>query len=454
MSKVTPGYLAPLLPTSVPEEAESFDVIMKDFEKHIMPGVTHWQSPNFYGWYPANSSFPAMLGDMYSNMINCIGFNWMCSPSCTELETIVMDWTAQMIGLDEGFLSKGKGGGVILGSASEATITVMIAAKSRLIRRYAEKGIHQDEIMPKLIAYATTETHSCTAKGAQILGIKLRNLEVNDEFSCTPDIIKAALEQDVASGLIPFYFTGTIGTTSTAATDDIPGIARILEAHPDVWFHVDAAYAGSAMACEEFRSHLAGTEKIDSFSFNLHKWGLVNFDCSPMYVRDRRPLLEAMDINPSFLTYKESAEGLVTDYRHWQIPLGRRFRSLKAWFTLRNYGAKGFRAHIRRHVELAKLVTKKIEAEPDLFEMMAPQRFSLIVFRLHPKGVTNEKKLEHLNRNLQEYLLKELGTFLTQTDLKGKFALRMAIGSPQTQESHILDTWAKIQTAAKAVMNS
>ncbi|KAJ3147138.1 hypothetical protein HK101_002254 [Irineochytrium annulatum] len=459
LSDVQPGYLAKLLPTEAPEGPESFDLIAKDFDDKIMQGITHWQSPNFFAFYPANSSFPGILGDMYSDMVNCIGFNWQCSPACTELETIVLDWMAKAIGLDDSWLSHGAGGGSIQGTASEAVAVVLIAARQRKLDELrAERNLTDEEvwaIQGKLIAYGSTQTHSCTKKAATIANVRFRTIDVDADSRLRGETVRSVIEEDLAAGLIPFYLTVTIGTTSTGATDAIPEIVddlRDLErAGPagKIWVHVDAAYAGSALVCEEFRSHAAGVDGADSFDFNMHKWMLTNFDCSLLWVKERRHLLNALSITPVFLRNSASDAGLVTDYRDWQLPLGRRFRALKIWFVVRSYGLEGIRAHIRRHVALAHRMADKVRSRPDLFEMATGPNFALITFRVVAgSGVNGHaangveagaevKRVNVLTKKVFDRVNEEGRIFLTHTIVHGKDLIRFVPGSPWTEEKHI-----------------
>ncbi|KAJ1963367.1 hypothetical protein IWQ62_003239, partial [Dispira parvispora] len=325
LSQVKPNYLRPLLPTEAPKSPESFDVIIKDFHDKIMPGITHWQS---------------------------------------ELERIVMDWIAKLLGLGEEFQSQGEGGGIIQGSASDAVCVAMVAARERMLNHLKEtQDLESKDIVHKLVAYASDQTHSCAEKAAKILGLKCHILPTDDTCILQPDVLEKAIEEDTKAGLIPFFVTASIGTTSTGAVDNIPGIVQAC-ATSRIWVHVDAAYAGSAMVCPEFRHHMAGVEGVDSFDFNPHKWLLIHFDCSCLFVKKRSDIANALTIRPYYLRYKELDQGLVEDLGDYQIPLGRRFRALKVWFTLRSYGQTGLQEYIRNHVQLAQNVKAAIEKDP------------------------------------------------------------------------------------------
>nr|XP_061789329.1 aromatic-L-amino-acid decarboxylase-like isoform X3 [Nerophis lumbriciformis] len=387
---VEPGYLRSLIPTEAPLEPETYDDIMKDVERVIMPGITHWQSPYFYAYFPAASSYPAMLADMLCGAIGCIGFSWAASPACTELETVMLDWLGRMLQLPECFIAgtHGHGGGVIQGTASEATLMSLLAARCKAIRRVQsinpEKS--EPEIVKSLVAYTSEQ------------------------------------------------FCATLGTTSSCAFDHIAELGPICNKE-NMWMHVDAAYAGSAFVCPEFRPLLNGVEFADSFNMNAHKWLLVNFDCSTMWVKKRQDLIGAFKVDPLYLRHENQESGLVTDYRHWQIPLGRRFRSLKMWFVFRMYGLQGLQAHIRKHVSLAKEFECLVRADKR-FEICAEVIMGLVCFRL--KG-SNE-----LNQNLLKMITKSREIHLVPCHLTGRFVLRFAICSRTTESHHIQQAWRHI----------
>src|SRR5690242_9298388 len=362
-----------------------------------MPGLTHWQSPKFMAFFPCNSSFPAMLGDMYSGAFNAAAFNWICSPAITELETVVMDWVAKLIGLPEAFLSQGEGGGIIQGTASEVIVTAMVAARERIIRRKLKDMPEGEEKMDaaadlrgKLVAMGSEHAHSSTQKAAIIAGTRFRTVSApaDNNYSVSADSLRKTIKECEAKGLTPFYFTATLGSTATCAIDDLVGIAELAKEYPDIWIHVDAAYAGSALVCPEYQHLCAPFAAFDSFNFNLHKWLLVNFDCSAFYIKRRADLIDTFSITPSYLRNSYTESGLVTDYRDWQIPLGRRFRSLKVWFVLRSYGANGLRAFIRTHIQLGESIAAKIKSRPDLFRIATDAAFGLTTFQALPAPPT------------------------------------------------------------------
>ncbi|XP_044309327.1 aromatic-L-amino-acid decarboxylase isoform X3 [Varanus komodoensis] len=348
---VEPGYLRPLLPDSAPEEPERFEDVFKDIERIIMPGITHWHHPCFFAYFATANSFPALLADMLSGGIGCMGFSWAASPACTELETVMMDWLGKMINLPPQFLvgNGGAGGGVIQGTASESTLVAMLAARTKAICRALSenKDLTQGDVIGRLVAYASDQAHSSVEKAAVIAGVKIKEVPTDDTFAVCGSVLRKVIEEDKASGLIPFFFCATLGSTPCCSFDKLLELGPICNKE-NIWMHIDAAYAGSSFICPEFRYLLNGVEFADSFNFNPHKWLLVNFDCSAMWVKNRSDLTSTFKIDPLYLKHEHEESGLITDYRHWQIPLGRRFRSLKMWFVFRMYGVKGLQEHIRK----------------------------------------------------------------------------------------------------------
>ncbi|XP_020599477.1 tyrosine decarboxylase 1 isoform X3 [Phalaenopsis equestris] len=304
LSQVKPNYLCELLPDSAPQRPESLQDILKDVHEKIIPGVTHWQSPNYFAYYPCNSSIAGFLGEMLSAGFNIVGFSWIASPAATELETIVLDWVAKMLKLPNQFLSSGLGGGVIQGTASEAVLVALLAARDKILRRVGKECLNQ------LIVYASDQAHSALQKACQIAGIYPENLrllkaEPSSSYALASDLLSEAIANDFSSGLIPFFLCATVGTTSSAAVDPLSDLGKIATAR-DVWFHVDAAYAGSACICPEYRHCINGVEEADSFGMNAHKWLLTNFDCSLLWVKDRSALIQSLSTNPEFLKNKMS----------------------------------------------------------------------------------------------------------------------------------------------------
>ncbi|CAN6868844.1 unnamed protein product [Brassica oleracea] len=451
LSQVQPGYLHNLLPESAPEQPETLEQVLDDVKEKILPGVTHWQSPSFFAYYPANSSVAGFLGEMLSAALNIVGFSWVSSPAATELEMIVLDWFAKLLNLPEQFLSKGNGGGVIQGTASEAILVVMIAARDKVLRSLGKKALE------KLVVYSSDQTHSSLLKACQIAGIHLENCRMlktdsSTNYALRPESLQEAVSKDLEAGSIPFFLCATVGTTSSTAVDPLAALGKIAKSN-EMWFHVDAAYAGSACICPEYRQYIDGVETADSFNMNAHKWFLTNFDCSLLWVKDRYALTEALSTNPEFLKNKASQANLVVDYKDWQIPLGRRFRSLKLWMVLRLYGAETLKSYIRNHIKLAKDLQQLVSQDPN-FEVVTPRIFSLVCFRIAAVDNDDEKTCNNLNRSLLDAVNSSGKLFISHTSLSGKFVLRLAIGAPLTEEKHVMDAWKVIQEEASFLLAS
>ncbi|KAH6856676.1 pyridoxal phosphate-dependent transferase [Chaetomium sp. MPI-CAGE-AT-0009] len=471
VSMVEPGYLRKLLPDEAPQEGEPWAAIHKDMEAKIMPGITHWNHPGFHAFFPCASSYPSILGELYSAALTTAAFNWICSPAVTELETIVLDWLAKSLGLPDCFLSAGptRGGGVIQGSASEAVLTAMVAARDKYLRETlpeagaAAAGMteaeREERLMRKrsrMVALATTLTHSSAKKAALILGCRFRAVRVRaeDGYALTREGLAAELAECRAQGLEPFFLAATLGTTDVCSVDDFEGISAAVAAHVppgapgEVWVHVDAAYAGAALVCPEVQesTRIGLVSRFHSFDMNMHKWLLVNFDASCFFVRKREWLTQALSVNQAVYGNKASDGGLVTDYREWQIPLGRRFRSLKIWFVLRSYGVKGLQEHIRRTIKMGEGFADALRDRSDLFEIVAGPSFALTVFRLAAKS--EGASLEERNTQTRELYEKVNATgkmWLTSTELDGRFAIRLMTAVRTTETEHI-------QTAVKTLV--
>ncbi|TAQ85362.1 hypothetical protein B7494_g6328 [Chlorociboria aeruginascens] len=449
VSNVEPGYLKKLLPDGPPQEGEAWADIQKDIETKIMPGLTHWQSPNFMAFFPASSSFPGMLGELYSAAFTAPAFNWICSPAITELETIVLDWLARLLNLPSCYLSTSHGGGVIQGSASEAIVTVMVAARDKYLRETTShlSGLELEDAIAhkrsKMVALGCETAHSSTQKAAQIAGVRFRAVPASGKgFSMTGEGLEMVLQECKAQGLEPFYITTTLGTTATCAVDDFISIASVLskQAPPDlpgeIWVHVDAAYAGAALVCPEYQHLTASFEHFHSFDMNMHKWLLTNFDASCLYVKKRKDLIDALSIMPSYLRNEFSESGLVTDYRDWQIPLGRRFRSLKIWFVLRTYGVKGLQAHIRHHIRLGELLGSLLATRKDIFEVITPPSFALTVFHMVPRDASLEN-YNRLTKEVYELVNRRGEIYITSTVIGGVYAIRVVSANPKAEERYI-----------------
>ncbi|KAM4688350.1 aromatic-L-amino-acid decarboxylase isoform 1-T2 [Discoglossus pictus] len=445
---VEPGYLRPLIPDSAPEEGETYEDIIKDVERVIMPGVTHWHSPYFFAFYPTANSYPALLADMLCGAIGCIGFTWASSPACTELETVMLDWLGKMIGLPEQFLagSKGEGGGVIQGTASEATLMALLAARTKTTRRLKAEHpeLTEAEIISRLVAYSSDQAHFSVERAGLIGGVRMKKIPSNEKFEAHGDAFKKVLEEDKAEGLIPVFFCATLGTTPSCAFDNLTELGLICNTE-NIWMHVDAAYAGSAFICPEFRYLMKGVELADSFNFNPHKWLLVNFDCSAFWVKKRSDLIGAFKMDAVYLQYDQQESGLVTDYRHWQIPLGRRFRSLKLWFVFRSYGVNGLQEYIRKHVRLAQEFQEYVKKD-ERFEICAKVILGLVCFRLKGSNELNKALLQKINS------IKKI--HIVPCCLGDTFVLRFAVCARTVESNHIKFAWKHIEELATELLKT
>ncbi|WFE57070.1 pyridoxal-dependent decarboxylase [Micromonospora sp. WMMD712] len=437
-SQDPPGAVAAALPAGPTAHGEPVSALLADLDALVAPRLTHWQHPGFFGYFPANTSGPSVLGDLVSSGLGVQGMLWASAPACTELETVLLDWLAGLLGLPERFRSTGPGGGVIQDSASSATLVATLAALHRASGgRWREVGVDR-----RYRAYTSTEGHSSIEKAARIAGLGSDGVRVvavdPGTLAMDPDALRTAIRADLAAGDVPAIVVATIGTTSTTAVDPVPQIGAIC-AEYGVWLHVDAAYAGAAAVCPELRWSHAGLEHADSYCFDPHKWLLTGFDCDAFWVADSAELVAALTVLPEFLRNAASDSGAVVDYRDWQVPLGRRFRALKLWFVLRWYGVEGLRAHVRSHVALADRFAARVRAD-DRFVLATPHPFSLVCFRLAAGDEASAGLLEKVNATGR--------VFLTHTRVAGRFTLRLAIGSPLTTQAHVDDAWELIASAA------
>ena len=440
LSRVKPGEIRAALPPAPPETGESFEHMLADIDRLILPGITHWQSPNFFAFFPSNNSGPSILGDLLSSGLGIQGMLWATSPACTELETHVMDWVVDMLGLPQRFKSAGQGGGVIQDSASSAALCALLAARERATGFLTnDRGCDG-----RLVAYTSTQAHSSIEKGVKIAGLgrnQLRFIEVDDKYAMRPDELARQIAADRAAGLQPCFISATVGTTSSNAIDPLPEIGAIAR-REGIWLHVDGAMGGSAAVCPEFRWIHQGLELADSYCFNPHKWMFTNFDCDCFFIADRAALIKALSILPEYLKNQATESGAVIDYRDWQVPLGRRFRALKLWFVIRHYGAEGLRRHIRRHIELAQQFAVWVKGAAD-FELMAPAPLNLVCFAHRGGDEFNRRLLERLNSTGKLYL--------THTLLGGKVVLRLCVGQTHTELRHVKNAWRQIQETSAAI---
>lgn len=438
LSQIQPGEIRDALPETAPEQGESMDKIMQDVEELIMPGITHWQSPNFFAYFNSNTSFPSILGDLLSSGLGVQGMIWATSPAATEVETKVLDWLTRMMQLPEAFLSHSTGGGVIQDTASTAALTAIVAARERA----TQFSSNQIGIQQRLVAYVSTQTHSSIEKGIKIAGIgssNLRKIEVDDSFAMRSDLLQQQIKKDRSEGYIPFFICGTVGTTSSTAIDPIDEIGKIAQ-REKCWYHIDAASLGTAMICPEFRHLIKGVEWADSYTFNPHKWMFTNFDCNVFWVKHRQELINTFSILPEYLRNQATESGEVFDYRDWHIQLGRRFRALKLWFVIRHYGIKGLQFHVREHVRLARLFHQLVGSSKKFVVPVAPT-LNLVCFK-HVAG-------NDFNTTLMNTLNAQGKIYLTHTKLNEDIVLRMNIGQTHVQEQHIRTAWKLIENTAK-----
>ncbi len=440
-SLVAPGDIYDLFPELPPATGEEMDEILRDFDEKIIPGMTHWQSPNFFAYFPANSSYPSVLAEMLTATLAAQCMIWETSPAAAELEEKMMNWLKQMIGLPAAWE------GVIQDTASTATLASLITAREKKSEyRINEEGFSGHE---RFRIYVSTETHSSIEKGVKIAGFGRSNLvkcKVREDLSFDPEDLRARIEEDLKAGYTPLAVVATLGTTSTTAVDPLREIGEITRAY-DLWLHVDAALAGSALILPEYRWMIDGIEQADTFVFNPHKWLFTNFDCSAYFVKDREALLRTFEILPEYL--KTSTHGHVNDYRDWGIPLGRRFRALKLWFVIRSFGVSGLQAMLREHLRLAGFIRDEVEKDPS-FELMAPVPLNTVCFRYHPENTT-EEELDRLNTLLLDKVNRSGKAYFTHTRVKGKYTIRFMIGQTHTREKHVKNAWELIRTVSRSL---
>ena len=434
-SEVQPGEVRAQLDEHPPASPDGFDAVMADTDRVIVPGLTHWQHPGFFAYFPANSSYPAILGDLLTAGLGVQGMSWVTGPACTEVETLMMDWMHELLGLPERFRStSATGGGVIHGSASEATLASILAARWRI----TNGSVNRDGDTSRLVAYATSQAHSSIEKGLRIAGIgtdRLRVVPHDESFAMQPAALAEMIVTDRAAGLTPFWVCSAHGTTSSMAFDPTTEIAAIAQ-REGLWLHVDGAMCGIAALAPEYRWVNAGLEHANSYCTNPHKWMGINFDCDLFWTADRQALLGALSILPEYLRSQAAESGAVIDYRDWQVPLGRRFRSLKLWFHLRIDGADSVREMIREHVGLTQLLAEWVAAD-ERFEIVAAHPLNLLCIAVRDGDAATDALIERANAT---------GTVLfTRTVLDGRSVLRFSIGARATQERHERSAWNLLQ---------
>ncbi len=435
-SPLAPGDTIAALPEVPPATGEDLDAVLADLDDVIVPGLTHWQHPSFFAFFPANTSGPGVLADIVSSGLGVNGMNWSTSPACTELEMVMLDWFVELLGLPDHFrhADAGPGGGVLQDSASSSTLCTILAARHR---------VTPGGDLSKLRAYASDQAHSSIVKGARVAGLaddQVRSIPTDAGFGMDVEALAAAIGADRRAGLIPFWCCATVGTTSSMAVDPVTAIALACR-ETDVWCHVDAAMAGSAGVCEELRWVTEGADLVDSWSFNPHKWLFTTFDCSCLWLADARPLVDALSIDPAYLRNDASAVGAVVDFRDWQIPLGRRFRALKPWLVMRHYGAEGLGRHVREHVRLGRMLADRV-LDDDRFELAAPPALNLVCFRLTGDDA------DHRTSALCGEVNRSGKALLNSTVLDDRPAIRICVGQTWTTEVEVEALWCLLVATA------
>ena len=419
-----------------PKKGESMDLIFKDFKEKIVPGMTHWQHPNFHAYFPGNSSYPSILAEMLTATMGAQCMVWETSPAAAELEEQVMEWLHEMIGLPNGWV------GCIQDTASTATLSAILSAREKYTNYQINKNGFRKEVQMRV--YCSSQVHSSIEKAVKIAGIGVNNLVkigVDHQLAMKPEELQKAILTDFKNGKHPICVVASLGTTGTTALDPMKAIAKICKKH-NIWLHIDAAYAGTALVLKEYRWMIEGIEDADSFVFNPHKWMFTNFDCSVYYVKDKQVLLNTFEIMPEYLKTKFDKE--VNNYRDWGIPLGRRFRALKLWFVIRSYGVDGIKNRIGEHIAMAHDLGQKIDAHPD-FEQLAPLNFNMICFRYHPIKMDSEAELNLCNEKLLHALNRSGKVYLSHTKIEDQYTIRMVIGQTYVQKRHVDKAWSLIQ---------
>lgn len=429
---VEPGSVRALLPEFAPEQPEPFEAVLADLDRVVVPGLTHWQHPGWFAYFAAGSSPAAILGELAAAGLGVVPMLWSTSPAATEIEAHVLDWLVDLLGVPQDWKTTARGGGVLQSGASLSTHAAMVVAREECRKRSGAGA-------ETMVVYASREAHSSVEKGARVAGFgRIRLLETDEAFAVRPEALSAAIDADRRAGLVPALVCSTVGTTGTNAVDPVRRIGEIARA-AGLWHHVDAAYAGSAMICDEFRRHQDGLELVDSYTFNPHKWLATTIGCSVMWVADRRPLIEALTVLPPYLRNAASDSGAVIDYRDWHLSLGRPFRALKLWWVLRCFGAEGLRSMIRSHVTWARWLAERIDHHPRL-ERIAPTPFALVAFADRRGDQATDALVAKVN---------SVGRFyLTTSEVHGRRFARIALGNTRTTRAHVDDLWDTIESNA------
>ena len=437
---LSPGDIIKQIPETAPEQAEPFDDIFKDFKEKILPGMTHWENPNFMAYFPSNKSKASVLAEMLTATLGAQCMIWLTSPAAAELEEQMMAWLRKMLVLPSSFT------GVIQDTASTAALCALLTAREKSTNYMVnEKGLKHQETFT---IYASEHIHSSIDKDVKIAGFgmeNLRKIQVDDHFAMIPEALEKAIKADISNGLKPLCVISAIGTTSSTAIDPIDEIGNICIKYK-LWHHVDAAYAGTALIVPELQWMAKGVEKADSFVFNPHKWMFINFDCTAYFVKDPQALVNTFTINPDYL--KTQVDNEVKNYRDWGIPLGRRFRALKLWFVIREMGVAGIREKIRGHIAYGQWLKERIE-ESQEFELLAPVPLNTVCFRFNPDpGNMREQAINKMNEEILYAVNKSGKLFITQTTLNGKYTLRIVAGGTNLKQTHVENAWSLIRDTA------
>lgn len=439
MASTQPGDIRRRLPASPPQQAESFEQILDDVGRHVMPGITTWQHPRFFGYFPSNALFSSLLGDYLSSGLGVIGLAWQSSPALTEVEEVVVDWMRQMLGLS------GAWSGVINDTASTSTLVALLCARERASNYSLSRGGLQSEEQP-LVVYTSSQSHSSVEKAALLAGFgkdNVRSLPHDTAFAMRTDALADAVADDIRDGRRPCAVVATTGTTTSTAFDPIDAIARVTQGS-GIWVHVDAAMAGSAMILPEYRHLWKGVEHADSLIVNAHKWLGAVFDCTLYFVRDPEHLVRVMSTNPSYL--QSAADGRVKNYRDWGLPLGRRFRALKLWFLIREQGVAQLQARLQRDIDNASWLASEVEKTP-YWRVVAPVALQTVCIRHEPPQLSGEA----LDTHTLEWAAKvnQSGeAFVTPAMLDGRWMVRVSIGAELTERTHVAQLWRLMQQAA------
>lgn len=439
-SKVKPRDVFNKIPKNPPQKSENYSEILDDFKKIILPGMTHWQHPNFHAFFPANNSYPSILAEMITSTIGAQCMIWETSPAAAELEEKVIDWLKNEMGIPKNW------SGVINDTASSGTLTSLLTARE-IISNYAvnKNGLNKNNF----IVYSSKEAHSSIEKAIKIIGIGKNNLvkiDTYDDLSMNVKDLEFKIKRDIGLNKIPLAIVSTFGTTGTVSLDPINKISLIAKKY-NVWHHIDAAYAGSALIIKKYQKHIKNIDLADSFLFNPHKWMLTNFDCSIYFVKNKEALIKTFEIFPEYLKTKSKN---VNNYKDWGIQLGRKFRSLKLWFVIRSYGIGGIKKILKKHIKLAKLINEKIEKIND-FEITAKRNFNMVNFRFKPIKINDENKLNNLNKKLLKKLNSSGKIYLSHTKINNIFSLRMPIGNTFSSKKYVISSWNLIKKTARSI---